>query len=648
MQTPTESGESGREDRPGAAALYAGHLPPQSPQESLQHHQRPLPPPAHTLQSSALWQEEPEAADSLHLSPVDGGTCHMSINEVRDMASATVDSYLCSICLEVFTRPTTIPCGHNFCLKCITEYWDTTESTLFKCPLCKEEFYNRPMLRVNTFIAQMAAEVAKIGKKSCDAPEQAGSGNVLCGICTGAKLTALKSCLVCFMSFCETHLEPHQRISALKKHKLIHPVEDLESRICKVHDTPLELFCRTDQMFVCESCKDKDHQSHKIVSLEEEAQVRNTQLGITRKSMDEMIQVRQQKIHEIQCSMEACRNNAAKALSYNMHVMTTVADYIKRSQADLAELIEAKQKITKTEAEGFIKELEEEIMQIKQKNLQLNQVSLTNDALTFLENVLLHNLTPPQVKDWSDMRLDSDQFTVREALAKLETTVMREIRQLCDPNLKEMQRHAVDVTLDSDTASPYLNISEDGKQVTHSNKKKNLPNKPERFDNVLNVLAKEGISSGKFYYEVQVKDKTNWDLGIAKQSINRKGDIRLSPNRGYWTIWLRKGNELTANADPAITLHICEIPKKVGVYVDYEKGQVSFYDVDSRAHIFSFAGCTRAFFLQYVYLMKCQILDSLSAWYKDQDPPVLYQYKKTPTSGGESTAMLGALRGCSC
>lgn len=508
------------------------------------------------------------------------------------MASATVDSCLCSICLEVFKRPTTIPCGHNFCLKCITEYWDTTDNTSFKCPLCKEEFYNRPMLRVNTVIAQMATEVAKTAEKiSCDALEQPGSGNVLCSICTGAKLTALKSCLVCFMSYCETHLEPHQKISALKKHKLIHPVEDLESRICKVHDMPLELFCRTDQMFVCESCKDKDHQSHKIVSLEEEAQVRNAQLGLGKKSMDEMIHVRQQKIHEIQCSTDACRNNAAKALSYNMHVMTTVVDYIKRSQADLAELIQMKQKMIETEAEGFIKELEGEIMQIKQKNSQLNQFSLTNDALAFLENVLVHTVTTPEVKDWSDVRLNTDQFTVQEALAKLEITVTREIRQLCDPDLKEMQCHAVDVTLDPDTASPYLNISEDGKQVTHGDKKKNLPNKPERFDNVLNVLAKQGISSGKFYFEVQVKDKTNWDLGIAKQSINRKGDIRLTPNRGYWTIWLRKGNELTANCNPAIILHVCEIPRKVGVYVDYEGGQVSFYDADSRAHIFSFSGC---------------------------------------------------------
>uniref|UniRef100_A0A3Q3J9R5 B30.2/SPRY domain-containing protein n=1 Tax=Monopterus albus TaxID=43700 RepID=A0A3Q3J9R5_MONAL len=320
------------------------------------------------------------------------------------------------------------------------------------------------------------------------------------------------------------------------KHKLIHPVENLESRICKTHDEPLEFFCGVDHMFICGSCKDSDHKSHKTVTVEEEAQMKRTQLGIDMNDTDQMIRVRQQKIQEIQDSVEASRNNAAKALSYSMPVMTAVVEYIKKSQAELTEVIETKKKKIETEAEGFIKELEEEIMQIKQKNLQ-------------------------------------------------------EISMLCDPDLKKMEQHAVDVTLDPDTANPWLIVSEDGKQVTHGDRKRNLPNKPERFDHVLNVLAKEGFSSGKFYYEVQVKEKTHWDLGVAKESINRKGDIRLSPQNGYWTILLKKGYGFTANAGPAINLHVREMPQKIGVFVDYEEGQVSFYNVDSRAKIFSFTGC---------------------------------------------------------
>lgn len=84
----------------------------------------------------------------------------------------------------------------------------------------------------------------------------------------------------------------------------------------------------------------------------------------------------------------------------------------------------------------------------------------------------------------------------------------------------------------------------------------------------------------------QVKDKIHWDLQVANQSINRKGDLRLSPENGYWTIWLRKGGEFTANASHVLNLHVREMHQKVGVCVDYEDGEVSFYDVDGRACIF--------------------------------------------------------------
>ncbi|XP_047441274.1 nuclear factor 7, brain-like [Mugil cephalus] len=511
------------------------------------------------------------------------------------MASVTSlmaeENLLCSICLGVFTKPVSIPCGHNFCLDCITGYWDTLNG-LFQCPLCKEEFCTRPMLRVNIFINEIAAKFKKTVKEkpSCT-PKTACEENVLCSMCTGAQLPALKSCLVCFMSYCETHLEPHQRIPALKKHKLIEPVKNLESRICKDHHEPLELFCRVDQMFLCESCKGSHNKTHKLVTLEEEAQKRKTQLESEKNDSDKMIQARQQKILEIQNSMKASEDNAEKALSYSKQGMTALVDYIKRSQGELTEVIEMKQRKNKMEGEGIIKEIQEESMQMKKTNLKLNDILLINDPFAFVETALSLDITMPQVKDWSDVSLQVDQSTIQGAIAKLERTITTEIQFLCDPSFKEKQRHAVDVTLDPDTANPNLYVSEDGKQVTHGNQKRRIVDKPERFDHVLNVLAKEGFSSGQSYYEVQIKGKTHWDLGVANQSINRKGDIRLSPKNGYWTIWLRKGNEFTANTGPAINLSVREVPQKVGVFVDYDEGEVSFYDVDARAQIFSFTGC---------------------------------------------------------
>ncbi|XP_053193909.1 E3 ubiquitin-protein ligase TRIM21-like [Scomber japonicus] len=161
-----------------------------------------------------------------------------------------------------------------------------------------------------------------------------------------------------------------------------------------------------------------------------------------------------------------------------------------------------------------------------------------------------------------------------------------------EAELKRVQQYAVDVTLDPDTAHPNLILSADGKQVHHGDVMKNLPDNPERFSKNPCVLGNQSLSSGRFYFEVQVKEKTKWDLGVARESINRKQRISLSPQDGYWTIWLRNGNEYSANSGPAVRLSLKSPPQKVGVFVDYEEGLVSFYDVDAAALIYSFTGCS--------------------------------------------------------
>uniref|UniRef100_A0A4W5MS18 B30.2/SPRY domain-containing protein n=1 Tax=Hucho hucho TaxID=62062 RepID=A0A4W5MS18_9TELE len=149
----------------------------------------------------------------------------------------------------------------------------------------------------------------------------------------------------------------------------------------------------------------------------------------------------------------------------------------------------------------------------------------------------------------------------------------------------------VDVTLDPDTTHSKLILSEDWKQVRCGDTKQDLPDNPERFDTVPCVLGKESFSSGRFYYEVQVKEKTGWILGVVRESINRKGEITVSPENGNWTVLLREG-EYRAITDPPVPLSLREEPQKVGVFVDYENGRVSFYNVEARSHMHSFTGYT--------------------------------------------------------
>uniref|UniRef100_UPI003AAF36F7 E3 ubiquitin-protein ligase TRIM21-like n=1 Tax=Centroberyx gerrardi TaxID=166262 RepID=UPI003AAF36F7 len=505
------------------------------------------------------------------------------------------EQFLCSICLDVFTDPVTIPCGHNFCKNCITQHWDV--SVQCQCPMCKKLFNRRPELHVNTFISEMAAQFRKSAQmKASSCPDQrcAKPGEVPCDVCTGTKLKALKSCLVCLASYCETHLEPHQRIKSLKKHKLIDPVENLEDRMCKEHDGPLQLFCKTDQMCVCLLCTVLDHKLHDIVPLKEEYEGKKAELGKTEAEIQQKIQERQLKIQEIKHSVELSKEDADREIADSVRVFTALMQSVERGQAELIETIQEKQKTTEKQAEGFIKELEQEISELMKRTAEVEQLSRTEDHLHLLQSFPSLN-TPPHTKDWTEVSVHRSSYegTVRRAVAQLEETLRKEMEKLSvDVELKRVQQYAVDVTLDPDTAHPYLILSDDGKQVNHGDVKKNLPENPERFSPCPCVLGKQSFSSGRFYYEVQVKGKTDWDLGVARGSINRKGKITLSPKNGYWTIWLRNGNEYKALAGPPVLLSLKSKPQKVGVFVDYEEGLVSFYDVDAAALIYSFTGCT--------------------------------------------------------
>ncbi|KAM3864342.1 E3 ubiquitin-protein ligase TRIM39-like [Diretmus argenteus] len=504
------------------------------------------------------------------------------------------EQFLCSICLDVFTHPVTIPCGHNYCKSCITQHWDIDAQC--QCPMCKEIFERRPELRVNTFISEMAAHYRKSAqKKASSCPDQhcAKPGEVPCDVCTGTKLKALKSCLVCLTSYCETHLEPHRRITGLKRHKLIDPVENLEDRMCKKHDRPLELFCKTEQMCICQFCTETDHKLHHIVPLTEEYEGKKTELGKTEAEIQQMIQERQVKIQEINQSVELSKEEANREISDSVLVFTALVQSVERGQAELIQMIEEKQKATEKQAEGFIKELEQEISELLKRTTEVQQLSHTEDQLHLLQSFSSLN-PPPPTSDWTEVRVhQSHEGSVRRSVSQLEETLRKEMEKLLgNIELKRVQQYAVDVTLDPDTANSSLILSEDGKQVNHGDVEKNLPDHPETFSKCVCVLGKQSFSSGRFYYEVQVKGKSDWDIGVVRESINRKGDITLRPKDGYWTICLRNGNEYNACASPPVLLSLKTEPQKVGVFVDYEEGLVSFYDVDAAARIYSYTGCT--------------------------------------------------------
>ncbi|XP_059188017.1 E3 ubiquitin-protein ligase TRIM39-like [Centropristis striata] len=508
------------------------------------------------------------------------------------------DQFLCSIFLDVFTDPVSTPCGHNFCKTCIIEHWKS--SYRYQCPLCKKVFNTRPELHVNTFITEMVIQFRQSAqqKASSSRSEQQVSepGDVPCDVCTGTKLKALKSCLVCLASYCETHLEPHLTVSGLKRHQLINAVENLEGRMCTKHDKPLELFCKTDQTCVCMLCTILDHKAHSVVPLIEEYAGKKAELGKTDADIQKMIQKRRLKIQEIKHSVDLSEKDADREISEGVQVFTALMEAVERGLNELIKTIEEKQRMTQKQAEDFIKELEQEISELKKRSTEVEQLSRSEDHLHLLQSVQsLNTHHPTPTKDWTEVSVcpSSYEGTVERAVAQLEETLSEEMKKLLPEfELKRVQQYAVDVTLDPDTAHPYIILSHGGKQVKHGDVKKNLPDYPGRFSFHTYVLGKQSFTSGRSYFEVQVQGKPYWNLGVARESIDRKGGITLSPQIGCWSIWLRDGKEYKALDAPPVLLCLRSWPQKVGVFVHYEKGLVSFYDINAATHIYSFTHCS--------------------------------------------------------
>ncbi|XP_028298424.1 E3 ubiquitin-protein ligase TRIM21-like [Gouania willdenowi] len=485
--------------------------------------------------------------------------------------------FRCSICLEVLTDPVTTPCGHNFCKTCISTYWDT--STTSRCPVCNQVFSTKPQLKVNIMMREMVSQFRRESEKKAAAP-----GEVPCDVCTGTKVKALKSCLDCGVSYCETHLEPHLTTSGLRRHQLVEPVENLESRMCPKHSKPLELFCLSDQTRVCLMCSVLEHRSHQLVPLGEYL------FEEKKVYLQQMIQKRREKLEEIRKSVRIKKKVADRAKAEGVEVFTALMELVQRGLKELMKTMEEQQEVEEREAEGLIKELEEEISELMKRSSEVEQLSHSEDHL------LQHFCSlkaPPATKDWTEVMVHPSSYegTVLRAVAQLEDTLSDEMMMIKMFEMKRLQQFAVDVTLDPLTANPYLVLSDDGKQVYDSDVKKNLPDNPKRFSKYINVLGKQNFSSGRFYFEVQVKGKTDWDLGVVKESINRKEYIAATPKNGLWTVALRDGNVYKACGGPSVILHLKCVPEKVGVFVDYEEGVVSFYDVDAAALIYSFTRC---------------------------------------------------------
>uniref|UniRef100_A0A8C4DP54 Tripartite motif-containing protein 16 n=1 Tax=Dicentrarchus labrax TaxID=13489 RepID=A0A8C4DP54_DICLA len=297
-------------------------------------------------------------------------------------------NFCCSICLDLLKDPVTIPCGHSYCMNCIKSFWDEDkEKEIHSCPQCRQTFTPRPVLVKNTMLAVLVEELKKTGLQAAPADHcYAGPEDVACDVCTGRKLKAFKSCLVCLASYCEKHLQPHYDAAPLKKHKLVDPSKKLQENICSRHNEVMKMFCRTDQQCICYLCSVDEHKGHDTVSAAAERTERQRELEVSRQNIQQRIQDREKDVKELQQQVEAINRSADKAVEDREKIFTELIRLIQKRRSDVKQQVRSQKETEVSRVKELQEKMEQEITELKRKDAEMKKLSHTEDHTQFLHN----------------------------------------------------------------------------------------------------------------------------------------------------------------------------------------------------------------------------------------------------------------------
>ncbi|GAA6222707.1 E3 ubiquitin-protein ligase TRIM39-like [Lates japonicus] len=506
--------------------------------------------------------------------------------------TCSLDKHLkCSICMETFEDPVTTACGHSFCKNCLNANFRYNDRV---CPLCKKPLTRTPDVNIilRDIVQQHKVKEEKNPEENDDL-YTGKDGEVACDICTEQKLKAKKSCLVCLASYCETHLKNHSSTERLKGHKLVAPVKNLDDRACLKHGRPLELYSRKQQRCICARCLEEGLEE--VVSTEDEWEKKKVELENAKTELEAKIKKRESQMDEINASLKSCKDQLENEWWEIEAVFTAVLAIVEEAQANALQPLRDRRQVVEKEAEDLKKGLEAEISRFKKTISELDDIATLEDHINFLQSYpSLQDLDDHRrIKDWAEVEFDTSLSfgTMRKITAIMMEKIQQKLEELTSTEIKRAQKFTVDVKLDPATAHQRLILSDYGKEVKDGGEDQEVDDTPQRFDMFGSVLGLNCLTSGKSYWEVEVGNKTGWDLGITRGDANRKGKLLLNPDNGYWVTVHYEEEKYAALTTPPVRLSLEEKPEKVGVFVDYEEGLVSFYNVTAQSHIYSFTDC---------------------------------------------------------
>uniref|UniRef100_A0A3Q2PPX4 Tripartite motif-containing protein 16-like n=1 Tax=Fundulus heteroclitus TaxID=8078 RepID=A0A3Q2PPX4_FUNHE len=511
------------------------------------------------------------------------------------------EKFSCSICLDLLKDPVTIPCGHSYCMNCITDHWDAgTQKEVYSCPQCRKEFTPRPVLEKSIVLTGFVEDLKKTGLQA--APVDlcyAGPEDVACDVCTGKKRKAVKSCLFCPASYCRDHLQPHYDAPPLKKHKLVNPSKNLQQNVCSRHDEVMKIFCRTDQQCICYLCTMDEHKGHETVSLAAERAKKQKEVQVRQQQIQQRIQDQEKDVKLLQQEVEAINVSADKAVEDSEKIFSELIRLIQKRSSDVKQQIRSQQETEVSRVKELQEKLEQEITELKRKDAELEQLSDTEDHSQFLLNYpslsALSESTHSSSINIRPLRCFEDvtaavselreklQDILRETLINISLIVTEEDVLLSEPEPKtraEFLKCSQEITLNPNTAYNNLLLSEGNRKVTVMKEQQSYPDHPDRFTDCAQVLSSKSLTE-RCYWEVEWKGGGRANIAVSYKNIRRAGrsnECLFGVTDKSWSLRLET-NGYTFYHNKSKTPVSGPFSSRIGVYLDHRAGILSFYSI---------------------------------------------------------------------
>ncbi|KAM5169879.1 E3 ubiquitin-protein ligase TRIM39-like [Mantella aurantiaca] len=497
----------------------------------------------------------------------------------------------CSICLNIYTDPVMLRCGHNFCRVCFDRVLDTQEgSGGYSCPECREKFQERPVPKRNM-------KLRNIVENFLSARPHQETG-VFCTYCIHAPVPAVKSCLLCEASMCDNHLRVHSRS---REHVLCDPTATPQNRKCSIHKELFKYYCMEDSTCICVSCcLIGEHKGHEMESLDEASEQKKKKL---RNDLQKMITKRMEMGERVQ-SLQEQRSKVEEQADGESKRVTALFREIRRRLDDLEKRIlseitgQAKRNLLSLN--DLIHQLEIKKDELSRKMHQIEEMCNMTDPLTVLQESDSGDLCDTEDGDNDDRKRhdkllhDSGSLDVFR-ISHILHVELSDIRTWVNKGIYIPE--PADILLDVNTAGNNLQIS-DGKKAAFLSPNQNYPVTSERFQDCPQVISSQRFSLGRHYWDLNVGRSKGWRVGVCYPSIERKGDQSIVGNNNKsWVITLKPSGlfglirmfaiEHDMQSVIGLAKHDSEIIQlrdnissgRIRIYLEYEAGRISFYDL---------------------------------------------------------------------